>query len=310
MIYDIRHVTSYSYATPVATARCTLRLTPRSDGGQRVLRSAIELTPAPVLRRESVDFFGNRVVEARIDAAHRGLQIVLEARVAVRRPQPPAAALTPAWESARRTAASFQSLGPQSPAHFLFPGRLTQLQPSVTAYARESFAPERPVLEAALELMQRIHKDFAYDPKATQVTTPLHEVFARRGGVCQDFAHMMIVGLRGLGLPAAYVSGYLRTIPAPGQRRLEGADASHAWISLWCGPAFGWLQLDPTNNVFVCDDHIVLAIGRDYADVSPIDGVILGSGKQKLDVSVDVKAVQGVRVGKESPLHHIQAELL
>ncbi len=163
----------------------------------------------------------------------------------------------------------------------------------IAAYARESFPAGRPVLEAALELMRRVHADFAYDPKATQIATPLAEVFARRGGVCQDFAHIMIAALRGLGLPANYVSGYLRTLPAPGQKRLEGADASHAWISLWCGPAFGWLQLDPTNDVFVCDDHIVLAIGRDYADVSPIDGIILVSGPQKLSVSVDVKAVEG-----------------
>jgi transglutaminase-like putative cysteine protease len=310
VIYDIRHVTSYSYATPVATARCTLRLTPRGDAGQRVLRSSIEVEPAPARRRERLDFFGNRVVEARVDASHSTLKIILEARVAVRRPQPPASALTPDWEATRVAAAESQSLGPQSPAHFLFPGRLTQLQAPITAYARESFPPGRPVLEAALELMRRIHTDFIYDPKATKVTTPLHEVFARRGGVCQDFAHIMIVGLRGLGLPAAYVSGYLRTIPAPGQRRLEGADASHAWITLWCGPAFGWLQLDPTNDIFVCDDHIVLAIGRDYADVSPIDGVILGSGRQKLDVSVDVKEVEGAQADRENSLAEPDRALL
>ncbi len=293
MIYDIRHVTTYSYAAPVSATRCALRLRPRGDGGQRVLRSAIKLTPEPTRRREWLDFFGNRLVEAQIDAAHTTLRITLEARVAVRRRPAPAAALTPAWETVRANAAASKSLDPQSPAHFLFAGRLTPLLEPITAYARESFPPGRPVLEAAFELMRRVHADFAYDPKATQIATPLAEVFARRGGVCQDFAHIMIAALRGLGLPTNYVSGYLRTLPAPGQKRLEGADASHAWISLWCGPAFGWLQLDPTNNVFVRDDHIVLAIGRDYADVSPIDGVILASGPQKLSVSVDVKAVEG-----------------
>ena len=298
MIYDIRHVTTYSYAAPVATARCALRLSPRGDGGQRVLRGAIELTPEPARRRERLDFFGNRLVEARIDVAHTMLRITLDARVAVRRRAPPAAALTPAWETVRTSAAASKSLDAQSPAHFLFAGRLTPLLAPVAAYARENFPPGRPILEAAIELMRRIHADFAYDPKATDIATPLAEVFARRGGVCQDFAHIMIAALRGLGLPAAYVSGYLRTLPAPGQKRLEGADASHAWISLWCGPAFGWLQLDPTNEVFVGDDHIVLAIGRDYADVSPIDGVILGSGSQKLVVNVDVKAVEG---GAETP---------
>ncbi len=294
MIYDIRHTTSYTYAAPVASARCLLRLLPRDDGGQRLLRGEVELAPQPCRRKERVDFFGNRVIAASVDTPHNALRITLEARVEVRRLQPPAAALTPGWETAQRAAASFQSLAPQSPAHFLFPGRLTALQPPVTAYARESFLASRPVLEAAMELMRRIHADFKYDPEATDITTPLDETFRRRSGVCQDFAHIMIVALRGLGLPAAYVSGYLRTLPAPGRNRLEGADASHAWISVWCGAAFGWLQLDPTNNMMVCDEHIVLAVGRDYADVSPIDGVILGAGKQKLDVSVDVKAIEGI----------------
>ena len=148
-----------------------------------------------------------------------------------------------------------------------------------------------PVLEGAADFMRRIQADFVYDTKATQVATPLDQAFTRKSGVCQDFAHIMIAGLRGLGLPAAYVSGYLRTIPAPGQTRLEGADSTHAWVSLWCGPEFGWLDLDPTNAMMVEDDHIVIAIGRDYADVSPVDGVLLGAGKQKLDVSVDVQAV-------------------
>ena len=293
MIYDIRHVTTYSYAAPVATARCALRLSPRGDGGQRVLRSVIELTPEPGRRRARLDFFGNGLTEARIDVPHTRLRITLEARVAVRRRPPPAAALTPGWETVRDAAAASKSLDAKSPAHFLFAGRLTPLLEPVTAYARENFAPGRPILEAAFALMRRIGAGFAYDPKATQIATPLAEVFKQRGGVCQDFAHIMIAGLRGLGLPAAYVSGYLRTLPAPGKKRLEGVDASHAWVSLWCGPAFGWLQLDPTNEVFVGDDHIVLAIGRDYADVSPIYGVILGSGSQKLTVSVDVKAVEG-----------------
>ena len=150
------------------------------------------------------------------------------------------------------------------------------------------------MLEAAAELMARIKADFKYDPEATAVSTPLREAFEKRGGVCQDFAHIMIAGLRGLGLPAFYVSGYIRTIPPPGKPRLEGADASHAWVSLWCGQEFGWRDLDPTNALFIGDDHIVVAIGRDYADVSPIDGVILASGAQKLSVRVDVIPV-GVR---------------
>ncbi len=186
MIYDIRHVTTYSYAAPVSATRCALRLIPRGDGGQRVLRSAIELTPAPTRRRERLDFFGNRLVEAQIDTAHTKLRITLEARVAVRRRAAPAAALTPPWETVRANAAASKSLDAQSPAHFLFAGRLTPLLEPITAYARESFPPGRPILEAAFDLMRRVHADFDYDPKATQIATPLAQVFARRGGVCHS----------------------------------------------------------------------------------------------------------------------------
>jgi transglutaminase-like putative cysteine protease len=140
--------------------------------------------------------------------------------------------------------------------------------------------------------MHRIRTDFKYDPKATVISTPLDEVFEKRHGVCQDFAHVMIAGLRGLGLPAAYVSGYLRTIPPPGNARLQGADATHAWVSLWCGAQIGWIGLDPTNDILVENDHIVLAVGRDFSDVSPVDGIIVGSRKQKLSVAVDVLLVE------------------
>ena len=140
--------------------------------------------------------------------------------------------------------------------------------------------------------MHRINTEFKYDPKATVISTPLKEVFEKRHGVCQDFAHVMIAGLRGLGLPAAYVSGYLRTIPPPGKPRLQGADATHAWVSLWCGAELGWVDFDPTNDLLVANDHIVLAVGRDFSDVSPVDGIIVGSRKQKLGVAVDVLLVE------------------
>jgi transglutaminase-like putative cysteine protease len=157
-----------------------------------------------------------------------------------------------------------------------------------TAYTRESFPAGRPVLQGAAELMRRIKADFKYDTKATVVSTPISEAFGKRHGVCQDFAHIMIAGLRGIGLPAAYISGYLRTIPPPGKKRLEGADAMHAWVSVWCGEAHGWVGLDPTNAMLMGNDHIVLAKGRDYADISPVAGIILGSREQDVDVEVDV----------------------
>jgi transglutaminase-like putative cysteine protease len=181
-----------------------------------------------------------------------------------------------------------RTLGPDGPAAYLYPTRRTPAAPAITEYARESFARGRPVVEAAADLMTRIRGDFTYDPEATTVSTPVVDAFTARHGVCQDFAHVMISGLKGLGLPAAYVSGYLRTIPPPGKPRLEGSDATHAWVSLWCGDGLGWIGFDPTNALLVQDDHIVLAIGRDYSDVAPIDGIILAPGVQTLTVEVDV----------------------
>ena len=251
--------------------------------------SRIELSPSAEILNERIDFHGNRICEARILKPHTRLQIALAARVAVERAPPPAPALTPAWEIVRNAAYAADLLAASSPAHYIYASRFAPLFDAATHYARESFSPGRPILEGAIELTQRIHADFAYDPDATHIATPIAQAFERRRGVCQDFAHIMIAALRGLGLAASYVSGYLRTYAAPGQARLEGADSTHAWVSVWCGPEFGFFDLDPTNAIVVGNDHIAIAIGRDYADVSPIDGVIIGAGDQDLDVSVDVK---------------------
>lgn len=292
MIYDIRHVTTYKYEGTVAASRCTLRLLPGDDEGQRVFDSGLDVAPIPAQMVERANFFGTRVVTVTIETLHRELRITALSRVEVERLGPPVAALTPGWEDVRREAFTSLALGPQAPAHFLYPSRLVPLHAPITAYARTSFTDGRPIVEAAAELMRRIRTDFTYDPEATEVSTPLSDAFEAREGVCQDFAHIMIAGLRGLGLPAAYVSGYIRTLPPPGKPRLVGADASHAWVSLWCGPVFGWMDFDPTNATMIGNDHIVIARGRDYADVSPISGVIRGSGKQKLNVSVDVAPSQ------------------
>jgi transglutaminase-like putative cysteine protease len=289
VIYDIVHHTTYKYDAPVASARCAMRLIPRNDRGQTVLSNHIELSPTAEFISDRIDFHGNRVCEARILKPHTKLQIALAARVEVEREPPPAPALTPAWEIVRNAANATNSLAASSPAHYIFASRFVPLFNAATDYARESFSPGRPILEGAIELTERIRADFAYDPDATRVATPIAQAFERGRGVCQDFAHIMIAALRGLGLAASYVSGYLRTFAAPGQARLEGADSTHAWISIWCGPEFGFLDLDPTNAIAIGNDHIAIAIGRDYGDVSPIDGVILGAGNQDLDVSVDVK---------------------
>jgi transglutaminase-like putative cysteine protease len=293
MIYDIAHLTRYRYGAPVVVNDCVLRLRPRDEPGQRVRDFHIEAHPTPRDWSEAVDPFANRVARMRIETPHMEMSIKSKSRVEVNRSAPPIAALTPPWETLAAVAADSESLAPDSPAFALYPSRLVSLFPAATGYARESFTPGRPIYEGAVDLNNRINADFAYDSKATDVRTAPAEAFSARRGVCQDFAHVMIAGLRGLGLPALYVSGYIRTIPPPGKPRLAGADASHAWVTVWCGPSFGWLGLDPTNAIPEGDDHIVIARGRDYADVPPVDGLILSHGGHDLDVEVDVIPVEG-----------------
>ncbi len=289
MIYDIRHITTYRYDSQASSAALALRLLPRDDVGQRVLETRVTVTPQPVEQNEDSDFFGNNLTFVRIDRPHKDLRVEAVSRVQVERDAPVAPALTPSWETIRAAAASASSLSRTCPANFLYPSRIVSLHEPATVYAAKSFTRERPVLEAAIDLMGRVKRDFVYDQDATAVSTTVPEAFERRRGVCQDFAHVMISGMRGLGLPACYVSGYIRTTPPEGAPRLEGADASHAWVGVWSGPEFGWIGLDPTNDLVVGDDHIVLAFGRDYADVSPTSGVFVGAGANDLSVSVDVR---------------------
>ena len=291
MIYDIRQTTTYDYASPVAYARHVLRLTPIDRPGQRVYAAALDIEPAPIGRREGHDFFGNRMTWIEFDQPHDTLSVRVAARVAVKNAAARDAGATPPWEEIRNAAFASTDLSPNSPAHYLFPSRQVSLDPEIRAYAAESFSPGRPVLAAAIDLTRRIKADFVYEVGATTASTTPPMSFALRRGVCQDFAHIMISGMRGLGLPAAYVSGYLRTGNAQEEDRLEGADAMHAWVLVGCGEEVGWCGLDPTNGIFAGDDHVVLAIGRDYADVAPIGGVIYASGGQRLDVAVSVTPV-------------------
>ena len=291
MIYDLRQTTTYTYASNVAYAHHVLRLTPINRTRQRVHAAALEVVPAPAERREGQDFFGNHLTWIRLDQPHDQLVIKVIARVTVDGLVTVAPGATPAWEDLRDAAFAINDIGPKSPAHYLFPSRQVSLDPEIRDYARESFPPGRPVLEGAIDLMQRIKADFVYEIGATTVTTTPPMSFALRRGVCQDFAHIMISGLRGLGLPAAYVSGYLRTTFGPVNERLVGADAMHAWVLVWCGPDAGWYGLDPTNSLLAGDDHIVLAVGRDYADVAPIDGVVVAFGGQRLGVAVSVTPI-------------------
>ncbi|MBK9081191.1 MAG: transglutaminase family protein [Rhizobiales bacterium] len=292
MLYDIRHLTAYDYASTVSSARCVLRLKPRDAAGQRCRAHGVAVKPQPRRRQPGVDFFGNAVESILIDAPHGALSIEARSIVEVSRPARPSSA----GESVERVAAAAlreRALAPDSPAHYLYASPLVAPVEAVTAYARNSLPTSRDALEGARELMARIRADFDYEPEATDVATPLTEAFAARRGVCQDFAHIMIAGLRGVGVPARYVSGYIRTIPPPGEKRLDGADATHAWVDVWCGETAGWRGLDPTNAIEAGADHIELAVGRDFSDVSPVYGVILGAGEQKLEVAVDVVPIEG-----------------
>lgn len=290
MIYRIAYTVTYTYTAPVPFGQHVLRVEPGTRTGQQVLDRRTNVTPAPASLSGRLDFFGNRQAAMTVATPHATLVIAMAATVAVdRRPWPDSAG--PAWETVRAAALDSRDSGPDGPAHFLFPSRRIDLSDAVTAYAATSFPPGRPILEGVRDLATRIHDDFDYQPGATDAGTLASAAFVAKAGVCQDFAQVMIAGLRGLGLPAAYVSGFLRTLPPPGQPRLVGADATHAWVDVWAGPDQGWLGIDPTNATRVANDHIVLGIGRDYADVAPVDGVIVTAGLNDVTVSVDVAPV-------------------
>ncbi|MDR3506870.1 MAG: transglutaminase family protein [Caulobacteraceae bacterium] len=291
MIYEVRHLTTYRYNAPVTYARCTLRLTPRETQDQTVLESAISILPRPSSTRRRIGPFGEKITAVSIETPHRELKIEATSRVQVKRMGADLTVRGAPWESVREAAVACATLEVGSPAHFLYPTTQTPILEPLTAYAQRAFTPGRPIIEAAFDLTKTIQREFEYDPKATAVSTPAIEAFESRRGVCQDFTHIMVSALRGIGLSAGYVSGYLRTVPPPGKPRLEGADATHAWVYLWCGDGLGWVGFDPTNGLIVANDHIELALGRDYSDVAPIDGVILGSGEQNLSVAVDVAPI-------------------
>jgi transglutaminase-like putative cysteine protease len=293
MIYDIRQTTSYAYESAVSRAHHLLHLVPVARDRQRVDSASLDIDPVPARRREATDFFDNRITVVEIEEPHQTLTVKIEARIAVEAVAAIDMAQTPAWQSVRAATYACTDVGPSSPVHFIYPSRQVPLDPDIRDYARESFAPGRPVLAGADELMRRIKRDFTYQPGSTTVTTTPSMAFVLRRGVCQDFAHIMISGLRGLGLAVAYVSGYLRTVPRPGAAGLAGADAMHAWVMVWCGEGAGWWGLDPTNALVASEDHVVLAVGRDYADVAPVNGVVLASGQQRVSTAVKVIPVEG-----------------
>lgn len=288
MIYAVRHRTTYAYESHVDFARCVMRLTPETSTTQTLIRSAISVSPFPAQTSWRTGSFGERVMTVVIDEPHKALVIEATSTIEVLTTRPGLPFESPAWEVIRADSLIAGDLSAHGPASFLYPTTRTPIVAQITDYARASFASGRSIIDAATDFAQRLHDDFTFDRKATDVATPISESFGARRGVCQDFAHIMIAGLRGLGLPAAYVSGYLRTVPPEGRPRLQGADATHAWVSVWCGSDYRWIGFDPTNACLAQDDHIVLATGRDYGDVAPIEGIILAPGRQRLKVAVDV----------------------
>jgi transglutaminase-like putative cysteine protease len=297
MIYNISHRTTYEYSDTVSLSQHFLRLRPRQLPLQDCSAHETRILPAPSSTDNRTDYFGNRVTFITVEVPHQKLEIISESRVSILQSSPPNASETPSWNSVRDLARGAQIGSSLEASEFIFDSPLIKVSEPLAEYAASSFPKGRPILEAVRDLTQRIHGDFKFDPKATAVSTPLEKVFQNRRGVCQDFAHVEIGCLRSLGLPARYVSGYLETDPPPGQERLAGTDASHAWISFYCH-SLGWIDIDPTNNIIPGVRHITVAHGRDYNDVSPVRGVILGAGEHKLRVAVDVVACSSLRSGK------------
>ena len=297
MRYDITQVTVYDWGATVPFADCAFRLIPIERAGQRVHTSDLTVDPPAATMVDGPDFYGNHVTRVGFRRSHRRLTIRATATVTVAPPPALEPDRSPPHETIRTRAAASASVAPSDPVNFLFPSRWVPLTPAVTEWTASSFPAGRTIVAGALDLTRRIRDEFAYDPQATDVATPLSRAFAERRGVCQDFAHVMIAGLRGLGLPAAYVSGYLRTVPPPGQKKLAGADAMHAWVEVWCGADLGWIGFDPTNGIAAGLDHIVVGHGRDYTDVSPVTGIILSAGSQGLTVAVDVVEARAVAEG-------------
>jgi transglutaminase-like putative cysteine protease len=293
MRYRITHRTKYTYEGAVTVSHHLAKLAPRSLPGQRCPWHELEIQPVPVGRGVHIDSFGNTTTYFEIEGKHESLEVIARSLVEVNPSRVQDAAATPPWEAVRDSCHA-EKLTPGSDAGmFRFASPMVPVGAEYVAYARADFPAGRPILEGVVALTERVFREFWFDPRATDVTTPVAEVMKKRAGVCQDFAHLMLACLRSLGLPARYVSGYLETAPPPGKPRLIGADASHAWVSVFCGDKAGWVDADPTNNLLPEERHITVAWGLDYSDVSPLRGVTLGAGGQRLEVAVDVIAEDG-----------------
>lgn len=292
MRYDVRHETLYPHTVPVTVSHSAARLTPRAFSTQHVDEAHLEIVPAPSHRGERSDFFGNTLTTFTLTEPYAELRVLARSRVSVKPPDLPDLEATPPWETVATRLTGGIGADMVEANQFIFDSTHVVRTDALRDYARVSFPPGRPILAGARDLCRRVHADFTYDPTATTVATPLGQVLETRRGVCQDFAHVMIGGLRALGLAARYVSGYVLTrMPGQGDS-LEGGDASHAWVSVFVpapgAPNGGWIDIDPTNDKLITHEHVVVAWGRDFEDVSPIKGVMLGGSGGAPVVSVDV----------------------
>ncbi|QDT05458.1 Protein-glutamine gamma-glutamyltransferase [Rubripirellula lacrimiformis] len=303
--YRITHQTHYSYSDQVAICQNQLRMQPRSGGRVTVHSSTMSIHPSPDSVFEHKDYFGNQVYSFAIEFLHRELKVVATSDVTVAAVDMPPETSTPEgstfegdvlWETIVEQALTTADT-PLRVLEYRFDSARISASEIFAQYARQSFLPGRGILAATLDLTRRIHRDFKYDSSATEVNTPTDKAFELRAGVCQDFAHIEIACLRSLGIPARYVSGYLRTLPPPGKERMVGADESHAWLSVYAGSEHQWVGYDPTNACFVGTQHVPICVGRDYNDVSPMRGVVLGGGKPSLRVSVDVEPIDEPSAG-------------
>jgi transglutaminase-like putative cysteine protease len=291
MLYSIVHRTVYSYGSDVSHSYHLAHVHPRPLARQDVLEYSLGIDPEPAFLVERLDYHGNHSAFFTFGAPHQKLAICVQSRVRVHAPALPEASATLAWEEVRKNCASDTLTEDSAEGEFCFNSPHIVRSSVFGDYAASSFPLGMPLLEGVMDFAGRIYRDFKFDPRATTVATPLDEVFQTRRGVCQDFAHLAIACLRSLGLPARYVSGYLETLPPPGKARLIGADASHAWFSVWC-PGHGWIDADPTNNILAGERHITVAWGRDFSDVSPVRGVVVGGGRHSVSAGIDVARLQ------------------
>lgn len=288
MRYRIRHRTEYRYAEPVLVSLNQACLTPRDTAYQRVIEHRVSFHPAPQAQMTWTDSFGNRQIQCCYSESHTAMTVVAEGEVDVVAPPRPPLELGPTWEEAGRAVRAHADAETLDALQFVFDSPFIRSGPDFRALAEPDFAAGAPLPVALAAFAARFQREFTYDAGSTSLQTPIEDVLKNRRGVCQDFTQVMIASLRAMGLAARYVSGYLRTIPPPGKPRLVGADASHCWVSVYA-PGWGWIDVDPTNGCLVTDQHITIAWGRDYADVTPVKGVILGGGAQTITVGVDVE---------------------